>query len=279
MPTIYNYTDYRSFLVDALAERKKANLHFSFRYISRYTGLKSPGFFNLVLHGKRNLSESLALKIADLFKLTDREREYFLYMIRYNDVRNHVEKQFYFERMSAYRNRNAKKIEPAQYLLYSKWYYHVIREMLPMLHFRGDFASLAKKLRPSISSKEAREAIGVLEKTGLIEKSDNGIYRQKEPVITTGDEWASALISNLQRSLIDMGRNALASVPKLERDISSLTITVSQKTFIQMCDEIKKLRRKFLALSEDDALADKVCVCNIQLFPVTNSCREDKNER
>jgi uncharacterized protein (TIGR02147 family) len=258
-----------------VAERKKSNRHFSFRYISNFLGLKSSGFFNLVLHGKRQLSESLALRVADLFKLPEREREYFLYLVRYGCTRKQMEKKFYFERMVACRSRHAKRIEPAQYLLYRAWYYHVIREMLPIVNFRGDYAALAKKLRPPISSREAREAVKVLQDTGLVTRSAGGAFRLTQPAITTGDEWESALIHNFQASLIEMSKGALESVPKPERDISSLTVSISQKTFIKMSYEIKKLRQKFLAMAEDDANADKVFICAIQLFPVTGGCKEE----
>jgi uncharacterized protein (TIGR02147 family) len=156
MNTIYDYTDYRSYLADIMAERKKANAHFSFRHISQFLGLKSSGFFNLVLHGKRHLSESLSHRVAELFRLSEREREYFLYLVQYNSAKKQMEKKYYFERMVECRSRHVKKIEPAQYLLYSKWHYHIIREMLPLMTFKGDFVGLAKKLRPSITTGEAR---------------------------------------------------------------------------------------------------------------------------
>ena len=276
MISIFNYADYRSFLQDAVKEMKVRNPHFSFRYIARHLELRSSAYFNLVLHGKRKLSETLAHKTAGLLKLTDKEREYFLYLIRYSTAKSEEERQFCFERMSSLRGKSTKKVSPSQYLLYSKWYYNVIRELISFLPSLGDYRRLAKSLRPPIHAKEAREAIRVLKKIGMIEQTSAGGFRQKQPLITTGDEWDSALIRHYQRTLIEMSANALETIPKEERDISSLMLPVSKATFDKMREELKNLRQKFLTLSQEDANADSVFVCALQLFPVTRSDKEAK---
>jgi hypothetical protein len=66
---IFKYIDYRLFLVDAMKIKKDANPYFSFRFIAQHLGLRSPGFFNWVLQGKRNLSNTLSYKVAQLFGL------------------------------------------------------------------------------------------------------------------------------------------------------------------------------------------------------------------
>jgi uncharacterized protein (TIGR02147 family) len=262
--------------MDAVKEMKKRNRHFSFRYIARHLELRSSGYFNLVVHGKRKLSEPLAHKTAALLKLSDKEREYFLYLIQYTTAKSEEEQHFCFERMSSLRSRHVKKVVPSQYMLYSKWFYNVIREMIPFFQSFGDFRRMGKTIRPNIHAKEVREAIKILKKIGMIEEVGKNNFRQIQPLITTGDEWDSAFIHQYQRTLIDMSRNALDTIAKEERDISSLMLPVSGRTFNKMREELKKLRQKFLAFSQEDAEADTVYVCAMQLFPVTQSFKEKK---
>jgi uncharacterized protein (TIGR02147 family) len=274
MISIFSYTDFRSFLRDAIAEAKKRNPHFSYRYIARHLELRSSAYFNLVLHGKRKLSEELAHKTANLLKLSNKEREYFLYLVQYADAKSKEERQFCFERMSSLRSRHVKKVAPGQYAVYAKWFYSVIRELVPLCPSLRDVKRIGKLLRPSIHSREVREAIAVLKKAGMVSETESGDLVQREALITTGDEWDSSIIHNYQCSLIEMGRNAMDTIPKEERDISSLMLPLSSRTFKLLCEELRKVRQKFLALSEEDREADKVYACALQLFPVTGAFKE-----
>ena len=58
---------------------------------------------------------------------------------------------------------NKHELRPEQYQLFHKWYYLAIRE-LQYYALKDDFRLLATSLFPRIKTKEAREAIGVLEK-------------------------------------------------------------------------------------------------------------------
>jgi uncharacterized protein (TIGR02147 family) len=273
MPEIYQYLNYCQFLNDALRERKRNNPHFSYRYIASHLNLKSPGFMNWVIHGRRKLPESLIQKIAELFKLGDREREYFALLVRYNHCNDLSEREALFKQLLGFQKRQSKVLRPQQYQLFGKWFYLAIREFIRVFKFKDDFRELAGMLRPKIKSKEAREAIDILQKIELIGRSEDGTFKPVETLITTGDTWASEHIKNLQMQLLDMGKKALVDIPKQERDVSNLTFCASEKTMHRIADEIAALRQKILAMSENDIEADTVYQCNMQLFPVTHKAR------
>lgn len=267
---IFNYLDYRKYLADALKERKEQNYHFSYRFIAQHLNLSSPGFFNWVISGKRKLPEALIPKIAILFKLDDKECAYLHLLVKYTHSVDTSEREGLFEKLSVYiKKLNKKELQPAQYQLFSKWYYLAIRELLRAFRFKDDVRALASALHPKIKTREAREAIDVLEKIGLISRDEEGFYRPVETLLTTGEVWESELISNLQIQMADLGKKAILSVPKKERDISNLTVCLSEPTMKKISDEIIALRQKVLTLSENDTDADRVYQCNIQLFPVS----------
>jgi uncharacterized protein (TIGR02147 family) len=279
MINIFNYLDYRKYLSDALKERKEHNYHFSYRLIAQHLNLSSPGFFNWVISGKRKLSESLIPKIAILFKLDDKECGYLRLLVKYNHSTNMAEREDLFEKLSVAVKKNKNhQLQPEQYQLFSKWYNLAIRELIRVFRFKDDYHSLAVNLHPKIKTNEAREAIEVLEKIGLISQDSQGYYHPVETSLTTGEEWHSELIANLQIQMADLGKQAIVSVPKKQRDISNLTFCLSEKTMRIIAGEIAAMRQRILELSENDPEADRVYQCNLQLFPVSMIAKEKMNE-
>ncbi|MBN1759446.1 MAG: TIGR02147 family protein [Chitinispirillaceae bacterium] len=274
---IFNYLDYRKYLADALKERKEQNYHFSFRFIAQHLNLSSPGFFNWVISGKRKLPEALIPKIAILFKLNDKECAYLHLLVRYTHSEDAAEREELFEKLSVYiKKRTKKELPPAQYQLFSKWYYLAIRELLRAFRFRSDYKALANALHPRIKVGEAREAVEVLERIGLIKPDEQGYYHPVEALLTTGEVWESDLITTLQTSLAELGKKSILSVDKKDRDISNLTVCISVETRKRISAELAALRQKILTLSENDTDADRVYQCNIQLFPVSQKVKVEK---
>jgi uncharacterized protein (TIGR02147 family) len=276
MPDIYQYLNYCQFLNDALRERKLNNPHFSYRYIAYHLNLKSPGFVNWVIHGRRKLPESLIQKIAELFKLEEREREYFTLLVKYNHCNDLSDREILFKRLIGFQKRKSSVLKPQQHQLFGKWFYLAIKELTRVYKFKDDFRALASMIRPRIKSKEAREAIEILQKIELISRGEDGAFKPVETLLTTGDAWASEHIKNLQIQFMEMGKKAIVDIPKQERDISNLTFCASENTMRRIADEIAALRQKILAMSENDKEADMVYQCNMQLFPITHKAKGAK---
>jgi uncharacterized protein (TIGR02147 family) len=273
MNKIYRYLDYRAFLKDALKERKGNNPHFSYRYISNYLNLKSPGFFNWVLQGKKRLPDPLVPRIAELFRLDKEESEYLSILVKYNHCARTDERELLFRQLAGFYTKRMKELQPEQYQLFSQWYYLAIRELLRVIRFKDDFRELAKSLSPKITVREAQEAIMTLKKLGLIAPDESCFLKPTESLITTKDVWESELIKNLQIHFADMGKNAIVTVPKQQRDISNLTFCASEGAMKQIAHEIARLREKVLQISENDRGADRVFQGNFQIFPISQQCK------
>jgi uncharacterized protein (TIGR02147 family) len=269
MKTIFEYLNYRLYLKDAVQDRKRCNPHFSYRFISNYLNLKSPGFMNWVIQGKKRLPESLVPRIADLFKLKKEEREYLAILVKYNHCVNVVEREWLFKQLSGFYSKQMQELQPEQYRLFSQWYYMVIRELLRVIRFKDDYRALAQSLRPKIKVTEAKEAIAVLKKLCLIAPDKDGFLKPNDALITTKDAWESELITNLQIQLANMGKESIVAIPKQERDISNLTFCASENAMKEISREIAKLREKVLQISENDCEADMVYQGNFQIFPIS----------
>lgn len=269
MKTIFNYLDYREYLSQAVEERKRNNSHFSFRFISQHLGLKSSAFMNRVIKGNKKLPESLVPKIAGLLKLNAVEKEYLQILVKFNHCTTTADHEELLGKLDVFRKKeSARHVQPEHYRVFARWFYIAIRELLRIINFKDDYHALAASLQPKIKSKEAREAIETLEKNGLVTRGEDGVYHPLESLITTGEVWESELIKNLQIQFADLGKNAIVSIPKQQRDFSNLTFCASETTMRRISDEIAALRRKILTFADNDADADTVYQCNIQLFPI-----------
>jgi uncharacterized protein (TIGR02147 family) len=268
MTDIFTYLDYRKFLRDAYAEKKATNKNFSYRYLAQKTGLKSAGFFSWVLQGKRNLSSHLMIKFAEAFKLGKREAAYFELLVGYNQARTHEARKHFFDKIAAYRRPTARLIDPDQYEFYEQWYYAAIREWIGIHPFQDDYVRLAKSLVPPIAPAEAKKAVDLLERLGLIEKNAQGLFERKESTLTTGDSWKSLAITHYQIQSIDLAKQSLEKFTKAERDISTLTLSCSRKTFENIRERVRNLRQELAELVKNDPHPEAVYQCNFQVFPL-----------
>jgi uncharacterized protein (TIGR02147 family) len=266
--TVFDYIDYTAFLNDAVKSAKERKPFFSQRYIAQSLGLRSSGYFLYILQGKRKLSEELALKAAQLFKLNKRETEYFLLLVSYARVKSHLEKQFLFERIALARRKAPRTVEPGHYAYYEKWYHLAIREYIALHEFSDDFDGLARGLSPAITSAQAKEAVDTLEKIGLIRKNAEGKYERAEAVTTTGDTWQSETIHNLQQQFLDISKEALERLPKEQRDFSNCTVSMSLETFEIVRAKIAEVRAQILDLARADANPQAIYQINFQAFPL-----------
>jgi uncharacterized protein (TIGR02147 family) len=167
-------------------------------------------------------------------------------------------------------NSNSKIIFADHFAYYRKWYIPAIRELLAIENFSDDYKALSQMLHPTILIKEAKEAIDVLISTNLIYKNTSGFYKPRH-VNTIKDSspsisWASYMSENIL-----LARDAIFSVPKQNRDISSITIPLSKESFEIASQKIMELRRYLLSLSENDDKSDTIFQVNFQLFPLTQS--------
>jgi uncharacterized protein (TIGR02147 family) len=266
----FDYFDYRALMRDLYKERKAQDSGFSYRFIARKAGFSSAGFFTKILQGTSNISLPLIFRFAEVFKLTKAQTDYFELLVLFNQATLNTEKRHYFEKIVAMRKSKVKTLDPAQFELFNKWYYVAVREILDVHLFRDDYKELAKKVHPPIKPSEAKDAIETLEKLGLIRRDPNGYYKRLDAIVSSGDEWQSLAIQKYQSETIELAREALYAVPKTHRDISTLTLSISESSLQRMKERIKECRRELLDIAKADENADRVYQLNLQLFPLSS---------
>jgi uncharacterized protein (TIGR02147 family) len=268
-PFIFGYSDFRLFLGDCYKARKEIDKKFSHRYIQEKIGAGSRGWFADLVKGRVTLSGNHMVSLAKLLKLNKNETDYFEAMVDYAQAGSHDEKNRHFQKMLSFKEVRADLVGMDRIDFYGKWYHSAIRELLFFYPFGGDFAALAHKLNPPIRQSEARESVKLLERLGFVETDGRGGYRSKDATLKKDPNFPSVVLANFLKTNIEMAVEALERYPKDERDISALTISLSEGAFEQVKEEIRALRKRILALTETDPHPAKVYQCNFQFFPLS----------
>lgn len=211
-----------------------------------------------------------------------REAEYFEAMVFFTDASTIEERKLYFNRMMSCHESKARIINASRYEYYSQWYYSAVRALLSIVPFDGsDFLGLAKKLSPAIKPEQAKKAVEILERLGMIQKNEKGFYEPADQIISTGvlenDRLVRTLgIINFQRSLLTLAAEAFDRYSERQMDMSAITLSISGKTLRLIKEEAAAFRKKVLSLAENDPNPECVFQLNGQLFPLTDPGKVEK---
>lgn len=272
---IYEHSDYRQVLKTLYEERKRKDAKFSYRFIALHAGFKSAGFFTQILQGTTNISMNTALSLAGVFKLKPSEIEYFENLVQFNQAKTQSDKQHYFRKIISLKKGKSKTLDERQFELFTKWYYLAVRELLGIRTFKGDYKRLAESLVPAITVAEAREAVKVLEKLGLVRMAPSGAYERLDDVLTTGDYWKSVAITQFQIDTLELARGSYDRVAPELRNHSTLTLSISQGEYGWIKEELGNLRKRILEMARGSMNPDRVYQINVNVFPLSTIDQAD----
>jgi len=252
--------------------KKETIPSFSYRNFSRLAGFSSPNFLKLVIDGHRNLTNTSIAKIAKGFKLKKTEREYFENLVYMNQAADHHERDHYYKKIISMKTpKEMKLLQSARYDYFSKWYLPVLRELVMFDGKQLTAQALAEKLSPKVKEKDVAAALKQLENLGLIRKDQNGNWEQSDPIITTGPEVKSLLITNFHHEMIKMAAASIDRFSADKRDISAVTLSITKKNVPEIKSKIAEFRKKILKDYACDEAPDQVIQINIQMFPLTQT--------
>ena len=272
MKPVMEYQNFRVFVRDFYTERKGRS-GFTWRDFARDAGYSSPVFLKLVCDGKANLSDVGVERTAAAMGLTGVDLQYFRELVAFNQSKDSAAKKRSFAAMRKLaRENNREIIGEDQYDYFQSWQNPVLREMAPNMPGATP-AQMAGKLAFDGETAVVKKAL--LQKTGLLEKDSNGAFKQNSKAISTGNlEVASLSVREMHRQMGELAVRALDEIPVKERDISGLTLGLSEEAFQRVSMEIEAFRRRIAAIALEDSRADKVYRLNMQLFPLTKNFGE-----
>jgi uncharacterized protein (TIGR02147 family) len=274
--SIFEYDNYRIFLRDYFQSEKREKPSFSQRYFAKKVGFNAHNFCTLVLLGKRNISMDSIQKIIKGIGLKGKAATYFENLVYLNQATTLADKDYYFKRLKQTGKKTQfYQLHKEQFFFYEKWYYPVIRELLSMKDWNGDFAALAKAVRPPVSAQEAKEAVELLESTRIVKKDATGVYSLTEEFVTSA-QVPEFIKKKARRDVLLKGIETIDTIEPHEKYAAYSTVTMSKGLFGDVRGILDETRLKILSLVAEDGAADEVYEVVLQVFPVSQISRETK---
>jgi uncharacterized protein (TIGR02147 family) len=271
---VFGYRDYRRFLADSYQVRKNSEYGFSYRSFARRIGSAAPNYLKLVMDGQRNLTPEMAARFASALGLQGDSADYFCDLVAFNQAASALERDRSYQRLTRHRRyKKAFRLDAAHAEYHSEWYIPAIRELVGCAGFREDTKWIARKLKPSISTRQAEHALKVLLRLGLIVRGADGTLEHQEPVLTTGDDQPLGHhITTFHRTMLERAAESLDTCEREEREVAGLTLSLSEAQFRELKRTLYRFRQELLQAAVDGAETEtptRVVQVNFQMFPLT----------
>ena len=272
--SVFEFDDYRAYLRHYFECAQALNRRYSLRSFSDKLGFSSKDFISRVMKGEKSLTPASIAKIVGGLQFDESEAAYFEAMVLFCQASNGDERENYKKRMeeitATYRFTQQMLLTRAyQYEVYSHWYYSAIRSIIGMIGFDGDYDALGARLMPPISGEQARQAVDLLERIGLIKKDAKGNWILNNPAISTGDKVIQQAFINYHKEFIDLAKESISTIPGSERNLSSVTLGISEASYKKIVKCINEFRKKISMIANEDEDGGRVFQMNIQIFPLS----------
>jgi uncharacterized protein (TIGR02147 family) len=269
---IFSYSDFRRYLKDQYEKNKIAKgPGYSYRSLSAKAGINSSAFFKFVIDGKRNLTALSIQKVCLAFNIKGREAEYFEHLVFFNQAKSMEEKNRLFAKVIAFkRHKNVPRIKNDQLDFFHEWYHCVVREIVAMTDFSGDWTRLGRMINPPITAEMAENSVNVLLELGFLKK-ENGRYLQLEPVMTTGHGSQDFQVIRHQIRMMQLSIEAYERYRAQDRMTSTTTMGVSEDAFELIVRKIRDFRDGLAEIVSQDANPVRVYQLNISMIPVSQT--------
>lgn len=268
MIDIVDYTDYRAFLREFFEEKKRTSPFLSFRYLGSRLNI-DPSQLLKIVQGQLHLSRAKVESVIQYCKLNSKESEYFRLLVGYNKAKNAAEARMYFDKLAAISGVHFTELEKDQYSFFTRWYYSAIWCALNVFDCDDNYEELGLFVLPAIEPSQVRESLDLLKRLQLIKKNDQGFWKSTDQNISTGESWRTLAVRQHQQEMIRIAGESLDRVAPGERDVSSVTLGVSEESLAEMRAVTEEYRRNMIRISNQSEPTDRVYQLNVQLFPLT----------
>lgn len=273
-PNVFLFDDYRLFLSQWFDWKKRVQRGYSGAVFAKSAGLSSHSLLGMVIRGNRNLSAKTIRAFCRALSLKGQQALYFEKLVLFNQSGNSEDKAYYLDQLVSVSGGNGKTIltkikNHARFL--SHWYVVAVRELVDLTDFKADPEWISRKLKRKITKRQAREAWEILLELGMVAKNPaSGRFEPQELGIDIDPGVIDFAIRNFHKQFLERTKDAVDNDPFGERELSSLTISISKEDLPVLQKKIKDFRRDLnLSFPVSQATPDRVVAVNTQLLVLT----------
>lgn len=273
MKPIIEYESYRAYMQDFYDQRKRCSA-FSWREFSRLAGFSSPIYLKLVCEGKSNLSQIGVERVAMAMGLAGYELVYFRSLVAFDQAKKDADKKRAYEGMMEVANAHKVRVlDSVAFAFYESWKNVVLRELAANMPGAKP-SDLAHLCYQKISAEEVKDTLAFLVKAGLLKKISENSYEQSEKSVKASGEAMPVAVRAMHRQMAEFAMKAVDEIPPTERNITGLTLGLTNRAYQRIITELDSFRRKIIAIATEEDGMDQVYRLNLQLFPLTRNKRE-----
>lgn len=262
--SVFMYFDYRDYIRTVLETMQSKGL--SLRAIQENAGVSGSAFFSRILDGSRPLSIANAKNIAKSWGLSVDESDYFLDLVRFGNEKNVDVREELLRKLLAVRANNQEfALQDSSLKFFSKWYYPVLRDLLPLLPPNMPAEKIGRMFTPVLRAPQVESGIRYLMESGFVTLDENGVYRVEQPIVSTPPRVRSTILRKYHLKNLEVNSEVYDLFTSDDRSVTSVTCSLSKESFEKVREEIAKLREKILALSREEKNPDRVCHVGFQL--------------
>lgn len=269
LPHIYDFYDYRKYLQEWYLAKKSDNRYVTYRYIGMKVSMDA-GYLVKVFQGAKHISDEKVKPFSKLLNLSKRESEYFSLLLKFGKAKSESSIRDYFEQLLTYTNIKSHLVTHDRYEFYQRWYYSAIREIINCTSVtKNDCSKIGSLLLPRVSEGDVEKGIALLLRLGFVVEDERGALTQSKKFITTNEEWGALAIRSFHREMIQLAHDAVGDIAPSQRDLSTLTLTLSEDGLLVVKEKVREFRQELLQFCATDKGVNRVYQLNFNLFPLT----------
>ena len=280
MTDLFQFTDFREYLRRYYDDRKKRNPRFSYQLLAQKAAIRNRGFIYNIIKGTHKVSKDHCRKLSLALNHTKKEARYFAAIVNFTQAKNEEERTEFLEEIRHIRtieNIPQSIISREHYEYLSKWYYSAIRSFIDLYPIRDNYELICEKIYPPVTVAEVKKSLALLERLGLIEKDEKGIFRVTGKSVKADKNLARIAMSRFHLECTELAKQAILHPPSKDFIVSSLTLGISEKTYAQLHEETIRFKNRVIELANADEHADRVYQYQLALFPLTSTGEQRRN--
>ena len=269
MKPITEYQDYREYMRDFYAERKR-NSYFTWRKFASLAGFASSAYLKLVSDGQTTLSKPGIPKVARAMGLEGFDYTYFTLLVKFGNAKNDDEKEAALSELEHEARMNKIRIVDADaFRYYETPACPIIRELAPIMP-RATFGEIASKIRQGVTAAEVREILQFLVNANLLQKNADGTYEQTQKTVRGSKEAIPLAIRTMNRKMSELAVRSIIKDSVEERNFSGITMGIDKPTYDRISKETDIFCKKIVDIANECQAIDQVYQMNLQIFPLTD---------
>ena len=279
---IFSFQDYHSYLRAVFALRLKNNPRYSIRAFAKHLDL-SAGFVSLLLSGKKMLSATSALQIANILKLGGRQTDYFVLMLQKETAFDPIKQAKIVEKMQVLAPRTLTHFLPVDsFQSIADWYHTTILELCTLWDGHLEPQKIADTL--GIEKVTAQVALDRLLRLELLtvdcHDQDHKKYQRTQKNVRIECQESNYALQQFHKEMLT---RAIASVDEQtpqEKFIGSETLAIDPAILPEAADILEDAFQKILALNRQKSKQKKnVYHLGIQFFRLLKQSPQQRAPR